>query len=55
MLREIIQAISGNLKFCLRNDRVFFVDKCHIQGKSINFVDVVVVITNKYTKHLFYD
>ena len=41
MLREIIQAISGNLKFCLRNDRVFFVDKCHIQGKSINFVDVV--------------
>lgn len=41
MLREIIQAISGNLKFCLRNDRVFFVDKCHVQGKSINFVDVV--------------
>lgn len=41
MLSEIIQAISGNLKFCLRNDKTFFVDDCHISGNTVKFVDVV--------------
>ncbi len=41
MLSEIIQAISGNLKFCLRNNETFFVDGCHISGNTIKFIDAV--------------
>lgn len=41
MLSEIIQAINGNLKFCLRNDKAFFVDSCNVQGNNVNFVDVI--------------
>jgi len=41
MLSEIIQAISDNLKFCLRKDKTFFIDGCHISDNTIKFVDAV--------------
>ena len=41
MLNEIIEAINGNVKFCLRNSKTFFVSKCSVSGNIIKFTDAV--------------
>mgnify|MGYP003633728433 FL=1 len=41
MLNEIIEAINGNVKFCLRNSKTFFVSKCSVNGNIIKFTDAV--------------
>lgn len=40
-LSEIIEAINGNIKFCLRNSKTFFVEKCDVTGNIIKFTDAV--------------
>lgn len=40
-LSEIIEAINGNIKFCLRNSKTFFVEKCDVAGNIIKFTDAV--------------
>jgi hypothetical protein len=47
MLSKIIQAINGKIKFCLRNDRTFFVSDCSINDNIITFTDDVDYIEYK--------